>query len=54
MENSLGVGDPQTVFLFRVSPVKTPIGEEWMSEFFKNLRTPRGPFQRTMLPYVVR
>ena len=25
MENSLGVSDPQTVFLREVSPVKTPI-----------------------------
>jgi hypothetical protein len=33
MENSLGVCNPQTVFLSRVSSVKTPIGEERMFGF---------------------
>ena len=35
MENSLGVGDPQTVFLSGVSSVKTPIGEEWIFGFLR-------------------
>jgi hypothetical protein len=30
MKNSLGVSDPQTVFLSKVSPVRTQIGEEPM------------------------
>jgi hypothetical protein len=30
MENSLGVGDPQAVFLSRAPPVRTPIGQERM------------------------
>jgi hypothetical protein len=35
MEDSLGVGNPQTIFLSRASPVRTPIGEEQMFGFLR-------------------
>ena len=41
--NSLGIGGPQTVFLFRASPVKTPIGEGWKFDF-QEFTYPDSPF----------
>ena len=42
MEDSLGVCGPQTVFLFKASPVKTPIEGERMFGFLR-IHVPREP-----------
>ena len=42
MGDSLGVCDPQAVFLFKVSPVKTPIWGERMIGFLR-ITYPKGP-----------
>lgn len=53
LEDRPGVGNPQAVLLPRASLVNTVVWEEYM-QGFKGSRTPRGPFHRTMLPYVAR
>lgn len=53
LEDRPGVGNPQAVLLSRASLVNIVVRKEYM-QGFKGSRTPRGPFQRTILPYVAR